>query len=114
MAQCSRFNLTVFLDDSTVELMLRIKHGNWTLPIVGTSVRKRCVHAQTMHNAKHIHASTHRCFSGLAGPPKEDAPAESDRTQHDGDKPSHNLTGHSALTTLEFAFVRMLKVAAFY
>jgi hypothetical protein len=94
--------------------MLRVKCGNWTLPVVGTSVRNRCVHAQTMHNAKHIHASAHRCFSGLVGSPKEDAPAESDRTQHDADKPSHNLTGNSALAPLEFAFVRVLKVAAFY
>jgi hypothetical protein len=67
-----------------------------------------------MHNAKNIHTSAHRCFSGLIGPPKEDAPAESDRTQHNADKPSHNLTGHSVLEILEFAFVRMLKIAAFY
>jgi len=73
--------------------MLRIKCGNFTLLVVGTSVWKRCVHAQTIHNAKHIHVSTYRCFSGLNGPPKEDAPAESDRTQHDADKPAHNLTG---------------------
>jgi len=65
-----------------MELMLRIKCGNFTLLIVGTSVRKRCILAQTMHNAKHIHVSTYRCFSGLVGPPKEDAPTESDRTQH--------------------------------
>jgi hypothetical protein len=76
-----------------VELMMRIKCGKLTLPEVGTIVRMRCVHTQTMHNAKHIHVSTYRCFSGLVGPLKEDAPAESDRSQHDADKPAHKLTG---------------------
>ena len=85
-----------------VELLLRIKCGNLTLPVGGTSVRKRCVNAQTMRNAKHIHASAHRCFSGLVGPPKEDAPAESDRTQHDADKPAHNLTGTPPLCLCNF------------
>jgi hypothetical protein len=58
--------------------------------------------SETTHNAKHIRASAHRCFSGLVGPPKEDAATESDRTQYVADKPAHKVTGTPPLRLCTF------------
>lgn len=80
--------------------MLRIKCGNLTLLVVGTNVRKRCVHAQTMHNAKHIHVSTYRCFSGLVGPPKEDAPGRIRQNTTRRRQACPQTHGHSRLCAL--------------
>jgi hypothetical protein len=52
-----------------------------SLPTVGTSVRKRGVHAQTTHNAKdtysRLRTPVFSFFQDSLVLPKEDAPAES-------------------------------------